>query len=64
MFKELLQRIIESENRQDALINVFYGTVWDENDKIIRYGVNSAFQHGKITAKEHTMLLEIINKMA
>lgn len=54
MFKKLLQRIIDSENREDAIKNVFYG----DN------GIDVAFQKEKITWKEHQMLLAIIEKMA
>ena len=54
MFKKLLQRIIDSENKEDAIKNVFYG----EN------GIDVAFQKEKITWKEHQMLLAIIEKLA
>ena len=54
MFKKFIQRIIDSENREDAIDNVFYGSD----------GIDMAYQHGKITWKEHQMLLSIINKMA
>lgn len=53
MFKKFIQRIIESENREDALQNVFYG---DD-------GIDMAFQREKITWKEHQMLLKLIEKM-
>lgn len=54
MFKKFIQRIIEAENREDAMQNVFYG-----ND-----GIDSAFQREKISWEEHQMLLAIIEKMA
>jgi len=54
MFKKFIQRIVEAENREDAIQNVFYG----EN------GVDMAYQHGKITWKEHQMLLDLIEKLA
>lgn len=54
MFKKFIQRIIEAENREDAMQNVFYG-----ND-----GIDIAFQRKKISWKEHQMLLAIIEKMA
>ena len=54
MFKKFIQRIIEAENREDAMQNVFYG-----ND-----GIDIAFQREKISWKEHHMLLAIIEKMA
>lgn len=53
MFKEFIQRIIASENHEDALQNVFYGA----------YGIDMAFQRGKITWKEHRMLRKLIEKM-
>lgn len=54
MFKKFVQRIIESENRDDAYDSVFYGTS----------GIDMAFQNGKISWKEHQMLLALINKIA
>ena len=64
MFKQFLQRIIDSENRIDAIDNVFYGTKFDDDGNIIEYGIDIAFQHDKITWKEHEMLLSLIQKMA
>lgn len=64
MFKDLLQRIIDANSQQDAIDNVFYGTQRDASGKIVVYGVDMAYQHGKITWDEHAMLLAIINKMA
>lgn len=54
MFKKFLQRIIEAENKQDAIDNVFYGSD----------GIDIAYQREKITWKEHQMLLALIEKMA
>ena len=54
MFKKFIQRIIEAENARDAIDNVFYG---DD-------GIDAAYQHEKITWKEHQMLLALIEKMA
>lgn len=54
MFKKFIARIILCENQQEAFDLVFYG----EN------GIDRAYQDGKITYKEHEMLLAIINKMA
>ena len=54
MFKKFIQRIIDAENREDAINNVFYG-----ND-----GIDIAYQRDKITWKEHQMLLALIEKMA
>ena len=64
MFKKFIQRIIDSKDKEDAVQNVFYGTVWDENGKIVQYGIDIAYQHEKITWKEHQMLLALIEKMA
>ena len=63
MFKKFIQRIIEAENREDAMQNVFYGTKF-ENGKIVEYGIDIAYQHDKISWKEHQMLLALIEKMA
>lgn len=54
MFKKFIQRIIEATDRDDAIQNVFYG----------KDGIDMAFQHEKITWKEHQMLLALIEKMA
>lgn len=54
MFKKFVQRIIEAENREDAIRNVFYGAD----------GIDMAFQKEKITWGEHQMLLSLIEKMA
>ena len=54
MFKKFIQRIIEAEDREDAIQNVFYGAD----------GIDMAFQREKITWKEHQMLLALIEKMA
>ena len=64
MFKKFIQRIIDAADREDAIQNVFYGTVRDEDGKIIQYGIDIAYQHEKITWKEHEMLLALIEKMA
>lgn len=54
MFKKLLQRIIEAENKTDAIEHVFYGPD----------GIDMQYQREKITWNEHQMLLQIIEKMA
>ena len=64
MFKKFIQRIIEAENKQAAYDNVFYGTKWDDEGNVIEYGIDIAYQHGKITWKEHQTLLALIGKMA
>lgn len=64
MFKKFIQRIIDSKDRQDAVQNVFYGTKYDDDGFIIEYGIDMAYQHEKITWKEHRMLLKLIDKMA
>lgn len=54
MFKKFIEKIIIAENQEDALQNVFYG----------KDGIDQAYQHEKITWKEHEMLLSLIEKMA
>lgn len=54
MFKKFIERIIAAENQDDAIENVFYGPD----------GIDMAFQHEKITWKEHQMLLQLIEKLA
>lgn len=53
MFKKFIQRIIESENREEAIQNVFYGAD----------GIDMAFQKEKISWKDHQMLLALIEKL-
>lgn len=64
MFKKFIERIIAAKDRDDAINNVFYGTKFDENGKIVEYGIDIAYQHDKITWKEHELLLAFIEKMA
>ncbi len=65
MFKKFIERIIKAENKEDAIQNVFYGTKWDEaGNNITEYGIDIAYQDGKISWKEHQMLLALIEKMA
>ena len=64
MFKKFIQRIIEAKDREDAIQNVFYGTKWNEDGTVKEYGIDIAYQHEKITYKEHEMLLALIDKMA
>ena len=52
-FKGYIQMIIDAENREDAIQNVFYG----EN------GIDMAFQRGKISYSDHQMLLALIEKL-
>lgn len=54
MFKKFIARIIEADSKEDAIQNVFYGAD----------GIDMAYQHEKITWKEHEMLLALIEKMA
>lgn len=63
MFKQFIARIIAAENREDAIQNVFYGTKY-EGDKVVEYGIDMAYQRGKITWKESEILLALIEKMA
>ena len=64
MFKKFVERIVEARDREDAINNVFYGTKFDGNGKIVEYGIDLAYQHEKITWKEHQLLLALIEKMA
>ena len=64
MFKKFIERIIASKDREDAIQNVFYGTKFDEDGKVLQYGIDIAYQHEKISWKEHQMLLALIDKMA
>ena len=64
MFKTFIKRIAEADNKQDAINNIFYGTKYDEDGNITEYGIDIAYQHGKISYKDHQLLLAIIEKMA
>lgn len=63
MFKKFVERIVAAKDRQDAIDSVFYGTKWDDG-KVIEYGIDIAYQHGKISWKEHQLLLKLIDKLA
>lgn len=54
MFKTFIKRIIEAQDKQEAVDNVFYG----EN------GIDMAFQRDKLTFSEFKMLSDLIDKMA
>ena len=54
MFRKFIERIVKAENRQDAMENVFYGAD----------GIDMAFQHDKISWKDHELLLDLIEKLA
>lgn len=54
MFKKFIQRIIDADNKEDAMQNVFYG----------EDGIDIAYQREKISWKEHQMLFALIEKMA
>ena len=64
MFKKFVERIVAAKDQQDAWDSVFYGTKFDESGNIIEYGIDIAYQHEKITWKEHQMLFNLISKMA
>lgn len=64
MFKKFIERIVAAKDRQDAIDNVFYGTKWDDDGKVIEYGIDIAYQHAKISWKEHQLLLKLIDKLA
>lgn len=54
MFRKYVERIVAADDREDAIQNVFYG----------EDGIDVAYQRGKITWKEHQLLLNLIEKMA
>lgn len=53
-FKQYLKMIAEAKNQEDATDHVFYGPD----------GIDQAYQHGKLTAGDHELLLTIICKLA
>lgn len=53
----ILVRIANAKNKQDAIDNVFYS-----NSGSI--GIDRLYQLGKITANEHELLFKIIEKLA
>ena len=63
MFKKFIQRIIDAKDREDAIKNVFYGSKIEDGE-IVEYSIDMAYQHGKISWKEHEMLFNLIEKMA
>lgn len=64
MFRKFLERIIAAKDKEDAIQNIFYGTKFDEDGNVTEYGIDIAYQHEKISWKEHQMLLALIEKMA
>lgn len=52
MFKKFLQEIIDA-NSEEELMDIFY-----RND-----GIDMMYQKGKLSWKDHQMLLSLINKM-
>lgn len=64
MFRKFLERIIAAKDKEDAVQNIFYGTKFDEDGNVTEYGIDIAYQHEKISWKEHQMLLALIEKMA
>ena len=64
MFRKFLERIIAAKDKEDAIQNIFYGTKFDEDGHVTEYGIDIAYQHEKISWKEHQMLLALIEKMA
>lgn len=64
MFKKFIERIIAAKDKQDAVDNVLYGTIFDNSGHIIQYGVDLAYQHEKISYKEHELLFALVEKMA
>ena len=63
MFKKFVEEIIACKDQQEAWDKVFYGTIY-ENGKIKKYGIDIAYQHEKISYKEHELLAALIKKMA
>lgn len=53
MFKKFVIMISESDSYEETVNNIFYG----EN------GIDMAFQKGKLTAKEHETLYNLIRKI-
>lgn len=64
MFKKFIERIIAAKDREDAIKTVFYGTKVDDNGNVTLYGIDRAYQAGKISWTEHQLLLALIEKMA
>ena len=64
MFKKFVERIVAAKDQQDAWDSVFYGTKFDEAGNVIEYGIDIAYQHEKISWKEHQMLAALIGKLA
>lgn len=63
MFEEFKKRIEESKDFDDARDNVFYGTQWDGEGNIIKYGIETAFYAGKLRVGEYVRLADMIIKM-
>lgn len=64
MFRQFIDRIIECHTRQEAIDNVWYGTRWDEDGKLLQLGIDGAYQRNKISYKDLERLRKLIDKMA
>ena len=63
MFEEFKKKIEESKDFDDARDNVFYGTQWDSEGNIVKYGIETAFLYGKLKIGEYVRLADMIIKM-
>ena len=63
-FKSFCERIAKAENREDAIQNIFYGQRFDESGNVERWGIDYAYQAGKITYSDLEILLHICEKLA
>ena len=55
--KSILYRIIKAADKNEAINNVFYSSAGDP-------GIDRLYQTGKISAEEHEILFQIIEKLA
>lgn len=63
-FKSFCERIAQAENREDAIQNIFYGQRFDESGNVTQWGIDYAYQAGKITYGDLETLLHICEKLA
>ncbi len=62
-FKSFVERIAQAKNSEDAIQNIFYGQRFDEDGNVTRWGIDYAYQRGKITYADLELLLKLCEKL-
>lgn len=62
-FRSFCERIAQAQNREDAIQNIFYGQRYDEEGNATRWGIDYAYQRGKITYADLEVLFKLCDKL-